>query len=253
MPQCPFCHKNHSTKRGRGEHVLPKWMSRQFPDTVWAIENTLTKYVRKSEKFINITTPMPCSDCNSGWMSTLENHSKPVLVPLMNGEPAILSARDQLLIAIWLFKTATMYDLHAEKQAPRPHYFEDQEYSLLMSSLAFHPFYQFYTGIYKGSQPGLIREDHLGVSIVQADSLQPLNDPVRAYTFTLAIKHLVLQIFCAKIIDDLPFRMRPFRGFAIQLGASRNSVHWPPERQFGDTLIENFAKRWTEGLPPPVS
>jgi len=170
----------------------------------------------------------------------------------MNGDPTILPIRDQIIIAIWLFKTAAMYDLHAEKQAPRPRYFEDHEYPLLMSSLAFYPFYQFYTGIYKGSQPGLIREDHLGVSIVQADSLQPLSDPVRAYVFTLAIKHLVLQIFCAKVVDDLPFRMRPFKRFVTQIGTS-DPVRWPPERPFGDALIEKFAKRWTEGLPPPLS
>jgi hypothetical protein len=224
-------------------------MSLEFPDVTWALENRLTKYVRKSTKYIHITTPVPCPQCNNNWMSDLEKASKPVLVPLMNGQQTTLNAYDQTIIAIWFFKTAMVYDLHAEKSAPRPRYFEDHEFQTFMSSLAFYPWYQFYLASYTGDRPGIIQEDHSGISIADRDALQPTGDPIRAYSLTLVIKHLVLQIFCAKITDDLPFRMRPFRRFSIPIGTS-DSVSWPPEKHFNDALIDKFIYRWTD-FPEP--
>ena len=251
MPECPFCLRKHKTRRG--EHVLPKWMAEEFPDSIWALENRLTRYVRKSTKYIHITTNQPCADCNSGWMSDLERLAKPVLVPLMHGTPSTLDIREQLIIAVWFIKTAMTYDLHSEQFAPRPRYFEINEHRALMSSLAFNPIYQFYLGAYGGPQPGLIQEDHFGVSVAEADSLKPLGEPVRAYSLTLMIKHLVLQVFCAKNVDpNLPMHMRPFTGFSIQI-TSGSPVNWPPQRVFGDNSIEEFIYRWSRIPNTPLS
>jgi hypothetical protein len=250
MPQCPFCQRKHRTRKG--EHVLPKWMALEFPDSVWAIENRLTKYVRKSVKYIHITTNKPCPDCNSGWMSDLERLASPVLIPLMHGTPTTLDIREQMIIAVWFIKTAMTYDLHSEQFAPRPRYFEENDHRALRSWLAFNPIYQFYVGAYAGTQPGLIQEDHFGVSLAERNSLKPLSEPSRAYALTLVIKHLVLQVFCSKDIDtSLPVRMRPFRGFSIPITSSA-PVNWPPPRAFGDKLIEKYIYRWSADLPPPT-
>ncbi len=39
--------------------------------------------------------------CNSGWMSALETRAKPILIPLMLGQPLVMSSDDQRILARW--------------------------------------------------------------------------------------------------------------------------------------------------------
>lgn len=39
--------------------------------------------------------------CNNGWMSALEQRAKPLLIPLLRGEPAVLSKNTQSVLAAW--------------------------------------------------------------------------------------------------------------------------------------------------------
>jgi hypothetical protein len=39
--------------------------------------------------------------CNNGWMRDLENKAKPILTPLIQGQPALLSQNDQRVVAGW--------------------------------------------------------------------------------------------------------------------------------------------------------
>lgn len=225
-------------------------MSREFHTDVWQMEDRLTKYVRKTKKYIHIVTPEPCSRCNNEWLSDLEKMAQLILVPFMHGKPSILTIGDQVIIARWFFKTALMYDLHAEKQAPRPRYFEDDEYTTFKAGLSFRPSYIFFIGPYGGNQPSIIQEDHSGVSVAYRDDLKPLGDPVRAYALTLVVDHLVLQVFCAKVDESIgTFRMRDFTPVSTQIAISANDVRWPPAYSIGDNLIDKFIHRWSD-FPP---
>ena len=42
-----------------------------------------------------------CKDCNSGWMSDLEEDVKPILGPMMNGRRTKLGSIEQLKLAEW--------------------------------------------------------------------------------------------------------------------------------------------------------
>ncbi len=250
MPRCPFCLRSHSSKRG--EHVIPQWVSREFPSDDWQLEDRLTKYVRKTKKYIHLVTPLPCRACNNGWLSALERAAKPILVPLMHGTATTLNSHDQVIIARWFLKTSLMYDLLAEKQAPRPRYFEDDEYVTFRQHLSFRPSYMFFIGAYEGNRPFIVQEDHSGVSVAYRDDLKPLGNPVRAYSLTLVIKHLVLQVFCAKLDPSIGnFRMRDFRPVSTQIAISPDSVKWPPSFSMGDAIIDKFIHRWSD-FPPPV-
>jgi hypothetical protein len=46
-----------------------------------------------------------CGKCNNGWMSELQNTTKPILVPLMQGQQIILSEQRQRLLATWVAMT----------------------------------------------------------------------------------------------------------------------------------------------------
>jgi hypothetical protein len=250
MPYCPFCQRNHSSKRG--EHVIPRWVSREFPTDTWHMEDRLTKYVRKTKKYIHLVSPMPCQRCNNTWLSRIENDAKPILAPLMHGKRSSLEPRDQVIIARWVFKTALIYDLLAEQQAPRPRYFDDEEYVTFREDLSFRPSYIFFIGAYRGSQVSIIQEDHSGVSVATVEDLKPIDGPpIRAYSLTLVINYLVLQIFCAKIDPAIgKFYMRDFRPVSTQIAISAKNVSWPPPYCLDDTNIDRFIHRWSD-MPPP--
>lgn len=48
-----------------------------------------------------------CSDCNSGWMSRLQERAKPLLIPLFNGEACSIDQRAQSVIAGWIAMATT--------------------------------------------------------------------------------------------------------------------------------------------------
>jgi hypothetical protein len=225
-----------------------------FPKGTWDVEDRLTKQKYSSKAYIPLITKRPCKRCNNEWMQRLETRARPLLIHLMNNSPTVLSYDDQVTIGTWFFKTATTYDLHAEKK--RNCYFESQELQNLAECLYVNPTYSFYLGAYYGRQPAMIQEDHLTVSFVPFnDRAQPSNALlVRAYSLTLAIKHLVLQIFCVKNpvdFDTVSFYMPDYSSACIQLGVEKDPAQWPPQYYFNDEGLEAFTYRWQKlGVPP---
>lgn len=49
-----------------------------------------------------------CADCNSGWMSNLEDEVRPLLSPLIAGETIVVSGGDRELLLRWALKTAAV-------------------------------------------------------------------------------------------------------------------------------------------------
>lgn len=249
-PTCLFCGNNDSEPSS--EHVVPKWIAREFSGGGWDITDRLTQRVRTNRKYIDLTISAPCERCNNGWLSRLEQFAKPVLSPLIHGASTNLTPLEQQIVAVWLFKTAIMYDLHAEKYTPRARYFGNGELRLLMETGRFNRKYQFYAGLYRGTQHGFMQEDHSGLITVERDTLKPVSDPVRIYSFTFAIERLILQIFCADIDERGTFYVRDFSDFYVRLAVSDGSVSWPPPKPMSDKIAEAFAQRWSDVRLPPV-
>lgn len=223
-------------------------MAREFRDITWAVENRLTKRVRKNERIVNITTPRPCPRCNSGWMSDLEREAQPILTPLIHGDAKTLNPADQLTMGRWFFLRSVVFDLHCETSTPRPRYFEDTEYRVFMEHSVFFPHYMVFAGCYAGSERiGLLQEDHSAIKLVTPAG-ETVSDDIRVYALTLAFKHLVLQICCAKVPAS-SFIVETFQDHCVQLGTG-SPVEWPPKQPLGDGLIERFVFRWSDIKPP---
>ena len=127
--RCVFCNKTDSPPSK--EHVLARWISREFPNTVdWEMEDIVTGK-RYKHKEINLISRKPCRRCNNGWMRKLESIAKPILVPLMKGERGSLSVLDQLTVVRWFTKTVIMHEFLAKP----PYWFETAERNALHNSL----------------------------------------------------------------------------------------------------------------------
>ena len=124
--KCIFC----GDLVGSGEHILPDWLKHSKTVDHTAVNHT------QSQTFIRavpiapdaavITTdldeqrhggpptkrkePVVCGPCNNGWMSKLENKTKPILLPIVDDEPRELDEDAQRTIARWADKMVMVFE-----------------------------------------------------------------------------------------------------------------------------------------------
>ena len=103
---CIFCGGRPLTR----EHLLPAWLAGVLPSddpviqfrTVGPGEGDHREWSRRP---FRQNTRFVCERCNSGWMSRLEETSRPVLAPAIRREPCIFDQEQQGVAAAWAFKT----------------------------------------------------------------------------------------------------------------------------------------------------
>ena len=59
-----------------------------------------------------------CSDCNSGWLSQIQNDAKPILIPLFEGGTITLEQTAQQMVATWV-AMSTMTGEHLSQEQRR--------------------------------------------------------------------------------------------------------------------------------------
>src|SRR5688572_30048282 len=100
MRTCLFCDETTLTR----EHVWPDWISKylygaptkdRFRATRFDGPNRTPVGAPFKASELNHKARIVCASCNSGWMSELETHAKPVLQPLLLGRSVNLDAMDQ--------------------------------------------------------------------------------------------------------------------------------------------------------------
>jgi hypothetical protein len=107
------------------EHLIPGWVFRAFQGTRRPRINVLRHDLRgggfddyhgpRQE-----TAKLLCRDCNSGWISRLDNAASRVLKPLIRGErPVLMASADRRSIAAWTLKVAIVGDVAARSGRSR--------------------------------------------------------------------------------------------------------------------------------------
>jgi hypothetical protein len=130
---CQFCavELRHGANKSR-EHVLARWIGElpmyegvveaaksgrptwtwdgpQFRDGV-VLMPTPRLHTNKHAHELATTVPV-CGDCNSGWMSRLEEAATPALQPLIEGSTDAVSAEARAILARWVGKVAFAYEV----------------------------------------------------------------------------------------------------------------------------------------------
>jgi len=133
--QCIFCGGFGVTK----EHVIPPWIGR-------ALDGTSTHRVAISMDInlreLTLSTGTPprtlqghiftrkvrgvCRSCNEGWLSRLEQHVRPMLVPLIADQQVVLTVDDQRTLACWVATTAMVNQFFSPTYVVTPH--EERRY-----------------------------------------------------------------------------------------------------------------------------
>jgi hypothetical protein len=125
--RCIFCGGFGLTK----EHVLPDWLRSIFP------RSPADTHTVGTVDWINLPTvgpiPLPgrsqrqgqagskkvkvvCKSCNTGWLSAMEEATKPILSALVQGTACALTITQQRALAIWITKTTMTAEFLVPKQ-----------------------------------------------------------------------------------------------------------------------------------------
>ena len=111
---CIFCGQDFGPGRKRSaEHVFPRWIADEVghfdpaPHYLGLRTPDGTSVADHGTRGPFTTTVRDvCAVCNTGWMSELEGAAKPILGPLIRGQPQKLGFWRQMLAATWATKTA---------------------------------------------------------------------------------------------------------------------------------------------------
>jgi len=105
--KCVFC----GTGKVTLEHIWPVWIGKVL-DEKYGIQKwqKIFPYKTFETKSLDSCVKRICRVCNNGWMSDLEDETKPILVPMMLADsPAIeLTPAAQQTLATWALKTMLM-------------------------------------------------------------------------------------------------------------------------------------------------
>ena len=120
MPRhCIFC--NQPIGKSSPEHVLPKWLLRRmgigkkpYSGTRFSSATGENSILRKHAA-ISLVCGDVCGNCNSGWMSVLEQKVEPFLPRMIAGETVALSNANRLDLSRWLTKTAFVANMASGK------------------------------------------------------------------------------------------------------------------------------------------
>lgn len=251
--QCVFCRSESDLTR---EHVLPDWLTEIGLDLEPSLHHVgpLNRLPRQwTAKPFRTTVKMVCAGCNNGWLSQMEGLAKPVIAPLIRGEPRRLPYDDQALIAAWTCKTALVSLLISSDEARLSGYgVPASEYAALYAErdrIEPLPYSQYWIGAYNGAGRGAsIWVTPFVIEVIDASS--PPDIP-SGYAMTLALGKLLVQgvRFTAQALQ---VELTTEWGF-LTIWPPQDTFPWPARGSADDETLDrmNQAKTFvvqTEGV-----
>jgi hypothetical protein len=94
------------------EHIFPEWMHRYLPKTRLPNHDHKLELIRRARPEVELRKRsgepyagrlrIVCKACYNGWMSALQERTKPILIPLMEGSSERLNRESQTVLAAWV-------------------------------------------------------------------------------------------------------------------------------------------------------
>jgi hypothetical protein len=121
---CRFCGAR--DRQITKEHVWPEWLRDYLPSLSgpgyserWS---SATGRERWQEAPLKTTVRAFCDQCNSGWMSELEDAAKPIVGPMVVGQTMGLDATAQEIVADWVALKGLVAVQTSKVEQPIPEY-----------------------------------------------------------------------------------------------------------------------------------
>jgi hypothetical protein len=107
-----FCGRDRTLSR---EHVFNRWLREHFGELTESdhVRRLVTEGADNAEEHIgapfDVVVRRVCRDCNHGWMQQMDNEVRPIMEPMLDGEPRTLSILDQNTVATWATKITLVF------------------------------------------------------------------------------------------------------------------------------------------------
>lgn len=239
---CIFCGNDSSPLSA--EHVFPDWMTGFYSDLVGGPLRGTIEFANpsgESKSFRGIPFQQKvktvCKNCNTGWMSRLENNMQPYLSKMLVGQTTRLRSNTQRNLAFWCAKTALVMQYINPENAtiPERHYSELYRsqsalpsHFIVISSRTIPRHEKGLPMMQAMSEPVIYAKAKADVgSEAQEQISQWIHDGHKIYKVTFAVGNFVAQVFG----HDLPITLAiGGKGPAIPIWAKiRNRVDWTLE------------------------
>lgn len=257
---CIYCGKSPLTK----EHIWPEWLKRYIPRAQPShrrqfslvhpthIEPTVGNHAGDIQ---TVHVKIVCENCNSGWMSRLQNNAKPVVLKLAQGQHATLNLKQQQLLAAWV----AMSVISSEYVPPGPSVTPQSERDFLRDHQLAPENWNIWIGhFFRRDWPSsYVRSLMEVVSKKQATIHDPgdgkLAIPTRPNTQTVSL--IVGQLYIHAATSSMPVPRRIFREMRFLRGRRQllrriwptqdaSFFHWPPLRRITDYEADKIAKQF---------
>lgn len=233
---CSFCG---GAGRQSKEHAVPQWFAKLKPETasvrVEGEHRNLRKWDIVTDE-VDIKVGGCCIDCNTGWMSQLEDEAKPFLLPLLAGNEIELTPDSQETIATWAVKTCMVLEFSGA--ASRVKFFTQNEREALGRERRIPSSTAVFLAGYRGRHAFRASECPLVFS--------EAGHKFDGYSATMVFGALVLQVFTFRSSPgERVFQISgSFENTEIQIWPTRDVLIWPPEVVFDDDGIDDYSNRW---------
>jgi hypothetical protein len=186
--------------------------------------------------------PVVCLDCNQGWMSKLQEDTKPVLIPLILGKPTKLRRSHQRLLAAWI----TMAVMVGEHVVPSSAVIAQSERSLFMLTLQPPRRWRIWVGHYRRGE-WIGHWVHNAVPLVLQEDLRSgkvgIDAPKNTQETTFTVGELYIRAFSSSIDVDETWVIPPNGDeMLVSLIPPRQAVvRWPMTRVLTDQEADVLA------------
>ncbi len=247
---CIFCGSRGLTD----EDAIPKWIGRMF-----SAEGTRRAKTASGQWLTrqNIGTKLVvrrvvCGACNSGWMSKLQTHAKPLLEKMIVGSRIGIGPHEQRVIAAWATMTAMVVDF-SELVMPGPIYSQRERTDFYR-----HHHIPVVTNVWLAHRQSLPEVAVVGWKI---DGCTISNHPIEpgtpesrnnVYAITGIFGHLIVQLLSQRPDAGLPDLSRlsvihdawGAKHVHLRLLPPELAVTWPPPLPLMEAEVDAFAERW---------
>jgi hypothetical protein len=185
-----------------------------------------------------------CRTCNHGWMSNLEGEAKPILTPMLLGQPTELPVAAQATVATWSIKTALVAQyLHGRKHIAVPLALYKRFYAERRPL----PHHYVWIGRFVGRSYAS-HYHHRALRLeLPGEVVSP--DEHNAYLATFGVGQLVIQVLGHFLDEDVAVFGQSRMAMGVQqVWPIQRRLLWPPGRYaFGEPGIKALANRLDTG------
>ncbi len=238
--QCPFCQQLGPNSKLTDEDIYPEWLLRELRSR----GARMRRGDELTEKIYRTTTSV-CGDCNNGWMSTIENDIKELVLDLVD-HTRELNEGEQRRLALWATVKAVLFDARLGEPRTIPHGTSQEVNVRREPSRGVCVWIAAYE---EGKDSLPVNRRPIYTAGATTDGA-PDPDQIIGICVTFVIVRIAFQVFIPFVQGSLA-PLENFNGSVLQIHPLQTgALTWPPRYRFHGESFPALAQRMYDGQEP---